>query len=73
MYYSFDDYWKKIGKFNHEVIILDNKVSEQELYNLCEKVWWDAYGTDEETYSNGHIDGYECCEQENGLMRKEDK
>jgi hypothetical protein len=71
MFYSFDDYWRNFGRYQHEVIC--NPALEQVFHDFAEKIWDDAYGTDEETYEIAHIEGYECCERENNLIGKEDK
>lgn len=62
MFYSFEDYWKQFGRYQSEVIELPPEL-EKKLFDLCAKIWLDALGTEEETYDNGHSDGWDECEK----------
>lgn len=63
MFYSFDDYWKQFGKYQHEVVS-NPKELEQVFYSFARKIWDDAEGTGDETFDDAHIVGYEQCEKD---------
>jgi hypothetical protein len=58
--YSFDDYWKNHGKYHYE-IVANPKELEEDFYNLCKKIWYEATGTKEEIYEIGHLEGWDAC------------
>ncbi len=65
-YYTFDEYWKNFGKFNHYVIKNDRKL-EQDFYELAKKVWLDMPDCQKDAYGEGHWDGWGECENHYGI------
>lgn len=48
MFYSFEDYWKRFGKYQSEIIELPPEL-ENKLKSLCKKIWEDAVWAEEDT------------------------
>lgn len=69
IFYSFDDYWKRFGKFHHEVIFNPREL-EQQFYIFAKKVWEDCLDSKDGTYEQGHSDGWDDCEEHYKIENK---